>query len=244
MQKNLKIVIAIVVCLCVLTAVGFGIKFLVIDKLINTNNDSGNSQATESVGGVTAVFKPADDFDVTAVQLDAAKSIIETRLGAYGITEYEIGSDYEKDHITLRFPLPEDDADFDPEEAVNELTVTARLTFRSPDGEIIMDGSAVEKATAAIDSFAEDPDRYLIQLDFNSEGTRLFADATERYMGQTIGVYLDETLVSNPTVYGVISDGHAQISGNLDAESATQLADQINGGALPFTLEVDSVKVD
>ena len=47
---------------------------------------------------------------------------------------------------------------------------------------------------------------------------------------------MDDTCFSYPSVNAVISDGRATISGNFDAESAKNLADKINSGALPFKL--------
>ena len=191
-------------------------------------------------GGVEATFKPADDIDATDEQLDSAKSIIETRMVSNGITDYEIYADYGSDRIIVRFPWKEDDTTFDPVSAVNELAATAKLTFRNPSGETVMDGSAVEKATAGIDQSKDSAGQYIVQLELNSEGAQTFAQVTQQYLNQQIGIYMDETQLSNPTVQSVISDGHAQITGNFDAESATKLANKINGGALPFSLEAAS----
>ena len=194
-------------------------------------------------GGVEATFKPAGDIDATDEQLDSAKSIIETRMVSNGITDYEIYSDYGSDRIIVRFPWKEDDTNFDPVSAVDELAATANLTFRNPSGEVVMDGSAVASASVSVDTSNQstgNPGQYLVLLELNSEGAQTFADITSQYLNQQISIYMDETMLSNPTVQSVISDGHAQISGNFDAESATKLANQINGGALPFSLEAAS----
>ena len=194
-------------------------------------------------GGVEATFKPAGDIDATDEQLDSAKSIIETRMVSNGITDYEIYSDYGSDRIIVRFPWKEDDTNFDPVSAVDELAATANLTFRNPSGEVVMDGSAVESARVGVDTSNQssgNPGQYLVLLELNSEGAKTFADITTQYLNQQISIYMDETMLSNPTVQSVISDGSAQISGNFDAESATKLANQINGGALPFSLEAAS----
>ena len=191
-------------------------------------------------GGVEATFKPAEDIDATDEQLDSAKSIIETRMVSNGITDYEIYADYGSDRIIVRFPWKEDDTEFDPVAAVNELAATAKLTFRNPNGEVVMDGSAVDKATAGIDQSQNSAGQYIVQLDLNDEGAKQFAEITQQYLNQQIGIYMDETQLSNPTVQSAITDGHAQISGDFDAESATKLANQINGGALPFSLEAAS----
>lgn len=191
-------------------------------------------------GGVEATFKPAGDIDATDEQLDSAKSIIETRMVSNGITDYEIYSDYGSDRIIVRFPWKEDDTTFDPVAAVDELAATAKLTFRNPSGETVMDGSAVESARVGVDTSNNSAGEYLVLLTLNSEGAQTFADITTEYLNQEISIYMDDTMLSSPTVQSVISDGSAQISGNFDAESATKLANQINGGALPFGLEAAS----
>ena len=191
-------------------------------------------------GGVEATFKPAEDIDATDEQLDSAKSIIETRMVSSGITDYEIYADYGNDRIIVRFPWKEDDTDFDPVAAVDELSATANLTFRNPSGEIVMDGSAVESASVGVDTSTSSTGEYVVHLSLNSEGAATFAEITETYLGQAISIYMDDTLLSSPTVKSTITDGSAQISGNFDAESASTLANQINGGALPFSLEAAS----
>ncbi len=188
-------------------------------------------------GGVEATFKPADNIDATDEQLDSAKSIIETRMVSNGITDYEIYSDYGSDRIIVRFPWKENDTNFDPVAAVDELAATAQLTFRSPDGETIMDGSVVESASARVNT---ETSEYMVLLDLKEEGKQLFSDATEKYLGQQISIYMDDTMLSSPKVQAHITDGSAQITGNFTAEDATKLANQINGGALPFALEAAS----
>ena len=185
-------------------------------------------------GGVEATFKPAEDIDATDEQLDSAKSIIETRMVSNGITDYEIYADYGSDRIIVRFPWKEDEADFDPVTAVNELAATAKLTFRNPDGETIMDGSSVASASARVNT---ETSEYMVLLELKEDGKQIFADATEEYLGKQISIYMDDTLLSSPTVQAHITDGSAQITGDFTAEDATKLANQINGGALPFALE-------
>ncbi len=204
-------------------------------------------------GGVEATFKPdtmksedgseSDDAeevgDITDEQLDSAKSIIETRMVSQGITDYELYSDNNSKRIIVRFPWKENDEDFDPVKAVDELAATAHLSFRNPDGEEVMNGSAVKSASARV-STESGKNEYMVLLELNEEGKQLFADITEKYLKQAISIYMDETLLSAPTVQAHITDGSAQITGNFTAEEAQKLANQINGGALPFTLKVAS----
>ncbi len=195
-------------------------------------------------GGVEATFKPADDYDATDEQLDSAKSIIETRMVSNGITDYELYADYNSDRIIVRFPWKEDEIDFDPVKAIDELAATAKLTFRNEAGEVLMDGSSVAQAQAGVNTEQGSAGEYMILLDLTSEGAEIFAEATKANLGKSIGIYMDETLLSAPVVDddnpNGITGGSASITGDFTAEEATKLANQINGGALPFSLEVAS----
>lgn len=191
-------------------------------------------------GGVEATFKPAEDIDATDAQLDSAKSIIETRMVSNGITDYELYADYNSDRIIVRFPWKEDETNFDPVEAINELAATAKLTFKDEAGNVVMDGSSVAKAEAGVNTEAGAANEYLVLLDLTDDGAKVFADATANNVGKTLSIYMDDTLLSAPTVNEAISGGSASITGEFTAEEATKLANQINGGALPFTLETAS----
>ncbi len=191
-------------------------------------------------GGVEATFKPAEDIDATDEQLDSAKSIIETRMVSNGITDYELYADYNSDRIIVRFPWKEDETDFDPVAAIDELAATAKLTFRDESGEVVMDGSSVAKAEALVNTEQGSSGEYMVGLELTSDGAKVFADATAANVGKTLSIYMDETLLSAPTVNEAISGGEATITGNFTSEEAIKLANQINGGALPFTLETAS----
>ncbi len=79
---------------------------------------------------------------------------------------------------------------------------------------------------------------YVISLEFTSEGAKKFEDITGRNIGQPIAIFLDDKLITEPTVQQKISGGTAQISGNFDAQTAKSLANLLNGGALPAPIEV------
>ncbi len=189
-------------------------------------------------GGVEATFKPADDIDATDEQLDSAKSIIETRMVSGGITDYELYVDYGSDRIIVRFPWKEDETEYDPVQAIDELAATAKLTFRDETGNVVMDGSSVKKAQAGVNP--DDASQYMVYLELTKDGAKTFHDVTSANVGKPLAIYMDETLLQAPTVEEPIPSGEASISGSFTADEATTLANQINGGALPFALEVAS----
>lgn len=238
--KPVFFIVAILILAFTATSV-FGVKYY--DGDIQKTVIKGISDVRWGIdirGGVEATFKPADDFDATDEQLDSAKSIIETRMVSNGITDYEIYSDYGSDRIIVRFPWKEDDTDNDPTAAVDELAATAKLTFQNSDGEVLMDGSSVKTAQAGVNTESGSNTEYMVLLELTDEGAKLFADITEEYLNDTIAIYMDDLQLSAPTVQSVITGGSAQITGDFTAEEAMELANQINGGALPFSLDIAS----
>lgn len=212
-------------------------------------------------GGVEATFKPAGEIDATNEQIDSAKSIIETRLVKNNITDYELYADYSNDKIIVRFPWKEDETDFNPEKAIEELSATASLTFRegkeyestsydsdgnlvyqTPTGvtaeNVLIEGKDIASAQAMTSTNqATNKIEYSVQLNFTEEGKEKFAEATSRLVGETISIWMDDIMISSPTVNTPITDGVASITGDFTADEASSLATKINAGALPFALE-------
>ena len=79
--------------------------------------------------------------------------------------------------------------------------------------------------------------RPLVQLNFNSEGGKLFDQITGRLVGLPMAIFLDEDIISAPTIITRISDGSSVIEG-LSADEGRKLSIQLNSGALPITLRV------
>ncbi|MDD6000288.1 MAG: MMPL family transporter, partial [Lachnospiraceae bacterium] len=102
--------------------------------------------------------------------------------------------------------------------------------------ETLLTGSDVKNASAAIDNSGT-VQEYVVQLAFNDEGTKKFADATTANVGKRIYIIYDGEVASAPTVQTAITGGSAVINGMADDEEAEQLAQTIRIGALPLTLE-------
>jgi protein-export membrane protein SecD len=195
-------------------------------------------------GGVDVTFAAPEGQTVTKENVDAAKAIIETRLVTKHITDYEIYPDYNKAKIIVRFPWQADNKDFNPESAVKELGETAMLTFRegapvsasANDLPLVMSGEDIESAEPRYNSQATADDKYIVQLKMKPSGQKKFSAATEKLVGKQISIWLDDTCISAPNVHEKIESDTCEISGRFDADSATALANKINGGALPYKL--------
>lgn len=193
-------------------------------------------------GGVEAVFSPDIEKDkITDNDMASAKTIIETRLVGNNITDYEVYTDTKNHQVIVRFPWKSGESDFNATEAVQELGETAVLYFCEGDtkDKVIMTGSqAVEKAEVGVLE-----GKYVVNLKLTSEGASKFADATNRLLHSTISIWMDDTMVSNPTVSSVVTNGNCYIEGMSSVEEATDLANKINAGSLPFALTVDDSKL-
>ena len=201
-------------------------------------------------GGVNVTFVPSEDYDATEEQLEAAQLVIENRLVALNVTDYELYVDPSSDSMILEFPWQSGETDFDPESAIQEIGTTAYLTFRegsSADGDLILDGSMIESAAAQYGPVTSGgASEYYVSLKFTDEGAKAFGEATTRLAASngTISIWLDDENVSTATVNAAITDGEAIITSSASnpftQDAVVKMARQINSGALPFALKVDS----
>lgn len=192
-------------------------------------------------GGVEATYEPKDLGRAPSQnELEAARTIIETRMDAKNITDRDVTIDKGNGKIIVRFPWKSDEADFDPQKAVSELGETARLTFRDPDGNVILEGTDVTKSKAQLSPQDGQP---VVTLELSREGADKFAEATGRLIGQEISIYMDETLIRSPIVGSKITGGNAEITHLSSTEDAAALAAKINSGSLPFSLVVKNCSI-
>lgn len=195
-------------------------------------------------GGVEAVFAPDDGIDADETQMEDIKGILDSRLVGQNITDYEVYPDYEHDRITIRFPWKSDEKDYDPDAAIAELASTSELTFKGgteSSGEVLLTGKDIKRAYASYQQMSSSSAyEYVVGLEFNDEGREKFKQATASYTGKQISIWMDDELLSAPSVSKTIDSGSAVITGNFTSKSATALANKINAGALPFKLKVES----
>ncbi|GID92818.1 protein translocase subunit SecD [Amorphoplanes digitatis] len=119
-------------------------------------------------------------------------------------------------------------------------------------------GTDIDSATPQLD---QQQGQWVVSLDFTSEGQEKWTALTREAFqpaaddpclaaaqalstGAThclVAVVLDKEVISAPEIQGVLT-GQSQITGQFDAASAKELADQITYGALPVTFEAAATK--
>ncbi|MET8154353.1 protein translocase subunit SecD [Actinoplanes sp. NPDC049668] len=119
-------------------------------------------------------------------------------------------------------------------------------------------GTDIDSATPQLDT---QTGQWVVSLDFTSEGQEKWTALTREAFqpaaddpclaaaqalstGAThclVAVVLDKEVISAPEIQGVLT-GQSQITGQFNAASAKELADQITYGALPVTFEAAATK--
>jgi len=82
----------------------------------------------------------------------------------------------------------------------------------------------------------------IVSIKFNQEGGELFAKITRENTGKQLAIFLDGEIVSAPNINEAIVGGTAVISGGFKAEEAKLLAQNLNFGALPVPITLESTQ--
>ena len=184
----------------------------------------------------------------------AVQSKIERRVNAYGVTEPIIqvqGSN----RILVQLPGVKD-----INQAINLIGQVALLEFKEQqldasgnvvndaDGKPVWipstatgtDGTTLEtltgkylkpNAAVTLDSYGK-PE---VSFEWNAEGAKLFGQITQRLIGKPLGIFLDNVMISAPTVQAVITD--KGVINNIQIEEAKILVNQLNSGSLDVPLK-------
>ncbi|WP_459481803.1 protein translocase subunit SecD [Clostridium saccharoperbutylacetonicum] len=221
--------IAIVVVILFLAFAGF--KGFVVGGWQVKSFDKVITRGLDLQGGVSVLMEIQQD-KVTKEELESAKQHISLRVNKLGVAETVVTTEGEK-RIRVDVPGMSNSNDI-----VQSLSKSGNLVFKGPNGDEILTGKDVKKATAQLN---QQQGGYEIGLELNDEGTKKFADATGKYIGQNIGIYLDDEQISNPRVQVQINDGKASITGKYTLEEAKSQAGLINSGALPLPVKAVTV---
>ena len=194
------------------------------------------------------------DADVIA----GVKDKIERRVNAYGVTEPIVQTISNDRGSFVLIQLP---GVTDIDQAIKLIGQTAELDFRElvvdSSGQAVLDANGKEQwtVTKAIGSDGVEREltgKYLkpnaqvilnqqtnapeVAFEWNSEGAVLFEQITQRNLQKPLGIFLDNQLISAPTVQAVIKD-KGVITG-LTLEAARTLSIQLNSGSLDVPLTI------
>src|SRR5579872_3490884 len=199
--------------------------------------------------GGTQLTLQADLSQVPSDQQQGAMqgvlNVIERRVNAYGVAEPEI-QQLGADRIIVQLPGLKD-----TEQAKQLIGQTAKLEFKEQDasGNWVPSTGQLNGQTVPLTGAYLIPGRQQVTFQgnaglpevafqFNSDGATLFGQITQRLLQKPLGIFLDGQEISAPTVQAVLTD-NGVITG-LSLDQAKLLALQLNAGALPVPISIQS----
>ena len=236
-----------------------GIK--IQDYGISYSNDLKFHLGLDLQGGTHLVYQSdlsQIEENEKATALEGVRDVIERRVNAFGVSEPVVQTT-QKDRLIVELagikdvnqaikmigetPLLEF-----KEEMIEEEKNSLREQFKDsniPEEYLSqffykgtdLGGKQLDRADVIFNPNTYEPE---VQLQFNSEGKKLFAEITERNVGKRVAIYLDGMPISIPVVNEPITDGRAVISGNFSVDEAKTLVQRLNAGALPVPIELIS----
>ena len=180
---------------------------------------------------------------------------IERRVNAYGVTE-PIIQRQGHDRILVQLPGVRD-----IDEAIKLIGQTAELDFREVEldevGDAVLDEEGRPKWIKAMAVGGDEQTKQLtgkylkpnaslmlqeqtnepeVAFEWNEEGAILFEQITKRNLQKPLGIFLDDELISAPTVQAVIKE--TGVITGINIEEGRTLAIQLNSGSLDVPLKV------
>lgn len=98
---------------------------------------------------------------------------------------------------------------------------------------VVLTGGLLKGAWPGVDEYGNP----VVDIEFNPEGAKLFADVTARSVGKPIAILLDKKIISAPNVREPIPSGKAQISGDFTIEEVQDMVIKLKAGALPIPVK-------
>ena len=193
------------------------------------------------VGGSRLVLEAnPTNAQVTPDMMSSLQFAIENRVNKLGVSETVVQRSGDK-RLVVEIPDVSDLA-----QAKAYIGETAELDFRKPvmkNGEADwaptgLTGKQLNRANLSTNS---QNGQWVVDLEFDGEGTKMFADLTKKMVGQPMAIFFNGELQSAPVIREPITGGRAQISGGDNGfayDEAKKMVDLLNAGALPVPAKI------
>ena len=185
--------------------------------------------------------------------MQALKETLNYRLNPFGTSEVSIvvedESVFSENQNSTKRLIIQIPGESDPEEAKKKIGQMPVMEFKILSSQNKLEngnmaqiwentglgGKNIKRAQKVYDPQTSEP---VVQLEFDDEGKKLFADLTEKSVGKQLGIFLDGRLISDPVIRDVIKGGVTIISFGSEVNSkkekeATELAKNLKFGAIP-----------
>jgi preprotein translocase subunit SecD len=202
----------------------------------------------------SADLSKKDPSETDAQVMATIKATIERRVNGLGVTEPII--QIQGNNLLVELPNVKNVND-----AINLIGQVALLEFKEQkldaSGNVVKDDSGnvvwIPATALGSDGVTQEaltgaylkPNTYVstdslgkpeVAFEWNTEGAKLFGEITQRLLNKPLGIFLDSTLISQPTVEAVITD--KGVINNMTLTQARNLAIELNSGTLSVPLQV------
>lgn len=194
------------------------------------------------------------DADVTE-SVASLRDVVERRVNLFGVREPTVTTQYSRlaGEWRLVVELPGVTDVIAAQKMIGETPV---LDFRTPKPGVTasstevdfinsydytaLTGRYLDRAGLVFDQTTNRPK---VELIFDEEGAKLFAEITKANIGKQVAIFLDGMPISAPTVNEEITGGKAVISGSFTIDEARTLVGRLNAGALPLPVILSGTNV-
>jgi len=248
-------------------ALGLLIFLFVYQTTMNSESRFPFKLGLDLAGGSHLVYE-ADTTNVDPEEVSelmgVLRDVIERRINIFGVSEpivqvesSSFAAGEQRERLVVELP-----GVTDVEQAVAEIGRTPLLEFKladiseteatHPEADIAasatyidtgLTGRYLERAELVFGQgsggLSNEP---VVIVDFTKEGAELFATITTEHTGEFLAIFLDGEVMSVPRINEPITGGSAVISGNFTAEEARDLVQNLNFGALPLPITLQSTQ--
>jgi preprotein translocase subunit SecD len=205
-----------------------------------------------------------EDFNIQAEDMQVARTIIENRTNALGVSENVIQVAGEN-RIVGEFPGAND-----AESIIAILRQTGLLEFVATGDQSLAPGTTIQTdyIESGATSVAQDPNAPAViyhtvmtgkdlatvavdtqqgipQIAFTltPDGAKIFAEFTAANVNKFLTIVLDKQVISSPQIEGAIPSGEGVIRGNFTLDEANAFAVQLRYGSLPIPLKIVETRI-
>ncbi len=245
----MKRIIAILILLA-----GVGLGFFVYSTEKAPDSKYAFKLGLDLAGGTLLTYR-ADVSGIASADVDDAmnslREVIERRVNVFGVSEPLVQTERasiaggSEERLIVELP-----GVTDVDAAVKALGETPVLEFKLENPPVAgatttytatgLTGRYLTHATLQFGSGSQGSmiQEAIVSLEFDEEGTALFADITTKHVGEVLAIFLDGQVISDPVIQTTITDGKAIITGSGDVQIARDLVRNLNFGALPVPIEL------
>lgn len=108
------------------------------------------------------------------------------------------------------------------------------IAIRSENNQPVLGGDKVSSARIN----ANEVGQYQVDMTMTIEGAQEWANITERNIGKSVAISLDNMIYSYPVVQGRIAGGRSQITGDFTPDEAKDLSNVLKAGQLPVPARI------